>query len=210
MLAQVAWSPRLNDAPRPTKTKHAANFLSRSCEYGRFTRILPGMGSSVTDPALRDLLRRGQLRVTSVRLAILRALGASKVAMDAADVAAAIKAAGEDADRVTVYRTLNSLVDSGIAHRVDPGDRVFRFSLTDHGRCSGERHEHEHPHMVCDHCGAVECIDDAEVIIRSREGAAPDTPRRKLNVTQQDIMLHGTCTQCSDETDRTPRSRPKP
>lgn len=165
------------------------------------------MGSSADDPALRDLLKRGKLRVTSVRMAILRVLRDSRVAMDAADVARAIKDAGEDADRVTVYRTLNSLVDSGIAHRVDPGDRVFRFSLTDHGRCTGEHHEHEHPHMVCDSCGAVECVEDAEVIIKPRTDLPPETPRHRLKLTQQDIMLHGTCDKCADEPDRGPRPR---
>lgn len=159
------------------------------------------MGSHSDDPAFRDLLKRGKLRVTSVRMAILRVLRNSKVAMDAAQVANAIEAAGEDADRVTVYRTLNSLVDAGIAHRVDPGDRVFRFSLTDHGRCTGEHHEHEHPHMVCDSCGAVECVDDAEVIIKPRTDLPLETPRHRLKPTQPDIMLHGTCEKCADGSD---------
>jgi Fur family transcriptional regulator, ferric uptake regulator len=157
------------------------------------------MGSQTHDPALRDLLKRGKLRVTSVRLAILRVLGATRVALDAAHVATAIKTAGENADRVTVYRTLNSLVDSGIAHRVDPGDRVFRFLLTDHGRCTDEHHVHEHPHMMCDHCGSVECLADAEVIVRARDGGQGDANRRKLKLTQQDVMLHGTCDRCAED-----------
>lgn len=148
------------------------------------------------DSPLKDLLRGANLRVTGVRLAILRSLRDSPVALEATEVAAALHEAGGDADRVTVYRTLNSLVDAGIAHRIDPGDRIFRFSLTDHGRCSGEHHEHEHPHMVCDSCGAVECIMDAEVIIQPRAGAAPPS-RQKFKVAQQDIMLHGTCDRCA-------------
>jgi Fur family ferric uptake transcriptional regulator len=153
------------------------------------------------DAALKELLRHGKLRVTSVRMAILRTLGTSPVAMDAAEVADALHAAGDEADRVTVYRTLNSLVDSGIAHRVDPGDRIFRFSLTDHGRCTGEHHAHEHPHMVCDTCGAVECIMDAEVVIKPRTDAEPPS-RQKFKVTQQDIMLHGTCDRCAEAAER--------
>ncbi len=148
------------------------------------------------DSPLKDLLRGANLRVTGVRLAILRTLRASPVAMEATEVAGALHEAGSDADRVTVYRTLNSLVDAGLAHRIDPGDRIFRFSLTDHGRCSGDQHEHEHPHMVCDSCGAVECIMDAEVVIQPRAGAAPPA-RQKFKVSQQDIMLHGTCDRCA-------------
>lgn len=160
------------------------------------------------DSSFRDLLRRGNLRVTGVRLAVLRAMSGSKCAMDAAEIAESLERSGEDADRVTVYRTLNSLVDAGIAHRVDPGDRIFRFSLTDHGRCSGDHHEHEHPHMVCDACGAVECILDAEVSIRPREGAEASVCRR-FKVTQQDIMLHGTCDRCSRREEESGSTRPR-
>lgn len=155
------------------------------------------MNSGRDDAALRELLRQGNLRVTSVRMAILRLLAQSPVALEASDITAALEATEANADRVTVYRTLNALVDAGIAHRVDPGDRIFRFSLTDHGRCTPEHHEHEHPHMVCDSCGAVECILDAEVIIKPRTGATPPS-RRAFKVSQQGIMLHGTCDRCAD------------
>jgi Fur family transcriptional regulator, ferric uptake regulator len=153
------------------------------------------MPSGHDETSMRDLLRRGKLRVTHVRLAILRALSESEVALEASDVATALRKAGDDADRVTVYRTLNSLVDRGIAHRIDPGDRIFRFSLTDHGRCTDDHHEHEHPHMKCDTCGAVECILDAEVVIKPRDERGGS--RRRFKVTQQDIMLHGTCDRCA-------------
>ena len=105
---------------------------------------------------LKAQLRAAGLRVTGIRLSIMRALGASRTALDATALDEQLAAAGESADRVTVYRTLNTLVDSGIAHRIDPGDRIFRYSLTDHAHCTEGHHEHEHPHMVCDACGAVE------------------------------------------------------
>ena len=156
--------------------------------------------------ALKELLRHAKLRVTGVRLSILRALAASKVALDANAVADQLAEAGDHADRVTVYRTLNTLVDSGIAHRIDPGDRIFRYSLTDHAHCTEGHHEHEHPHMVCDTCGAVECIEDAEVVIKPRAAASspgastrPGKPPRKFRITQQSVLLHGVCERCGEE-----------
>lgn len=158
-----------------------------------------------SDAALKELLKKAGLRVTGVRLAVLRALRDSAVALDANTVAESLETAGETADRVTVYRTLNTLVESGIAHRIDAGDRTFRYSLTDHGRCTEGHHEHEHPHMVCDRCGAVECIEDAEVIIKPRErgkgvraGAGKGLGARKFRITQQSVLLHGTCDRCAD------------
>ncbi|MCC6319844.1 MAG: transcriptional repressor [Phycisphaerales bacterium] len=152
-----------------------------------------------TDVELKAQLRAAGLRVTGIRLSIMRALRASRTALDATALDEQLAAAGEHADRVTVYRTLNTLVDSGIAHRIDPGDRIFRYSLTDHAHCTEGHHEHEHPHMVCDACGAVECIEDAEVVIKPR-AKAETTPRspRKFRITQQSVLLHGMCERCGE------------
>lgn len=141
-----------------------------------------------------SLLRAAGLRVTQVRVAVMESLARTRVAMSAADVIEALetshlvsrdeggRAGGgvsasrkrEPVDKVTVYRTLNALVDANLAHKIDPGDRVFRYSLTDHARCTGEHHDHEHPHVICERCGVVECLDDAEVLIRPRSGAHRD------------------------------------
>lgn len=160
----------------------------------------PAGPSTNADAALKAQLRGAGLRVTGIRLSIMRALGGSRVALDANALADRLAGAGEHADRVTVYRTLNTLVDAGIAHRIDPGDRIFRYSLTDHARCTEGHHEHEHPHMVCDRCGEVECIEDAEVIIRPRASTATASrPPRKFRITQQSVLLHGVCEKCGEK-----------
>lgn len=167
-----------------------------------------GPRANPNDHRAADLLRRGGLRVTGIRLGVLGVLRSTQSAhpgrtMLATEVAGALP----DADRVTVYRTLGSLVDAGIAHRVDVGDRLFRFGLTDHAHCHGEAHDHEHPHLVCDACGVVQCLDNAVVTIQPRAGGAPG---RWQNIRQQDVTLHGTCAHCGPGTpaSRT-SSRPK-
>jgi Fur family ferric uptake transcriptional regulator len=143
-------------------------------------------------------LRAAKLRVTDVRLAVMACLDASASALAANEVLdrlAASRPRDAKADRVTVYRTLNALVEAGVAHKVDPGDRVFRFSLTDHARCTPTRHVHEHPHLVCDACGSVECLDDADVIVQARGTSAPSR-RRIARLSKQSITLHATCERC--------------
>lgn len=142
--------------------------------------------------SLRAMLRKAKLRVTAVRLRVLEVLGAQREALDAQQIED--RAALPAADRVTIYRTLNTLVDSGLAHRIDPGDRIYRYSLTDHSHCEGEHHHHEHLHMVCDACGSVRCLDNAEVIVQTRSGrgAAP----KKLRVFSGNGTLHGLCETC--------------
>lgn len=113
--------------------------------------------------------------------------------MNAQDVLAALPEGA--ADRVTVYRTLNTLVRAGLAHRTDPGDRVWRFNLV-------EKSHDEHPHLVCDACGAVRCLDDASIRI-----AFDDTHKeREVTITQSNVYLHGACDDCSADDDAAERS----
>lgn len=154
----------------------------------------------------RDLLRKAGLRVTDVRLRVIERLEQSSGALTAQQVFDAVAGAEHSrADRVTVYRTLNALVERGLAHKVDPGDRVFRFQLTDHARCTHENHDHEHPHFVCDACGQVECLDGAEVVVKSPVPQI-DTPPRVL---RQNVVLHGTCGGCVLPAPRSRRSSVK-
>ncbi len=161
------------------------------------------------DPA--KVLRAAGQRVTPVRLAVVRVLGAASAALDAAGVREAIRldqrapgvrkragggeeTAAERVDRVSIYRTLNMLVEVGIAHRIDAGDRVFRYSLTDHTGCdhAGGHHQHEHPHIVCDTCGSVECLTGAQVIIKHSPRAEPS----RFSVRAQEVTLRGLCERC--------------
>jgi Fur family ferric uptake transcriptional regulator len=159
--------------------------------------------STQTDDTLRSALRAAGMRITGVRLALLKLMGQSRAPASAQQIFDDLCAArrtglkSQRPDRVTVYRTLNSLVEAGLAHKVDPGDRVFRFSLTDHARCEGQRHVHEHPHFVCDECGTVECLEGERVVIKGSRGGA-DAPQRR-RVKQEGVVLHGTCGDCADE-----------
>jgi Fur family ferric uptake transcriptional regulator len=184
----------------------------------RLTKLAPKPFADDAAGRHAQMLRAAKLRVTPIRRAILRVMEDAKNALNAQEIfdrvasseAAAVATSrprdrADDADaapdRVTVYRTLNSLVDSGIAHKVDPGDRVFRFSLTDHGACTDEHHVHEHPHFVCDSCGKVECLQDTEVVIhtksRSHTHAGKDHAKPTREVKVDSVMLRGTCASCS-------------
>lgn len=167
----------------------------------------------ITDSDIRDRLRMAGLRITAVRVGILRLMDASPTALTAQEVSDQLKAwwdlqqkdgkreadgvHGPKPDRVTVYRTLNSLVETGMAHRVDPGDRVFRFGLNaaDAAGRPARDHDQPHPHFVCDSCGGVECMEEADVVVKAAPGA-------KRRVTHQEVQLHGLCSDCDTPSGR--------
>lgn len=170
-----------------------------------------GEPSHEVNPAA-DMLRLAGLRVTRTRTQVILALRETATPKTAQQVFDLVSASlGEVVDRVTVYRTLNALVDSGLAHKVDPGDRVFRFQLTDHAHCTTDHHVHEHPHFVCDSCGNVECLEGARVQVTPPSPAtpAPATPHPPppQRTIRQDVLLHGTCGNCDPNQATDPPSR---
>lgn len=133
--------------------------------------------------AWANRLRQSGLRVTKSRLEVIHCLADSPTPSSALDVLSSL--GGKSLDRVTVYRTLNSLVDHGLAHRIDPGDRIWRYGLI------GDTHT-EHAHFVCDACGDIKCLEDAMIRVQMKGGREPE----KFKVTQRDVYLHGTCEEC--------------
>ncbi|MBL8990636.1 MAG: transcriptional repressor [Phycisphaerae bacterium] len=148
---------------------------------------------NISDGSLRRALRGAGLRVTSVRLAVLRTLAGAPAALAATEIADAVAGrAGGHADRVTVYRTLGAFEKAALVHKIDPGDRTYRYSLTDHSACRGDHHDHEHPHLVCDSCGDVRCLRGAQVVVHARPGGA----RVPFKVRSEGVTLRGTCERC--------------
>ncbi|MEC9372234.1 MAG: Fur family transcriptional regulator [Planctomycetota bacterium] len=149
-------------------------------------------GGRFNEDAWRTRLNEVGLRATEARLRVLESLAGAAAPLTAQEIADALPP--DAADRVTIYRTLAALTDAGLAHRIDPGDRVWRFRLDD------RRSAHEHPHFVCDDCGAVQCLDGARV----RVSLPGDTTAaaRPARITQSDVYLHGRCAECSDPLDR--------
>ncbi|TVQ63356.1 MAG: transcriptional repressor, partial [Phycisphaerales bacterium] len=90
------------------------------------------------DDHLQQRLRHAGLRATGARTAVLRALAGAGGPASAHDLAQRI--GPRAADRVTVYRALNAFVEHGLAHRMDPGDRVWRFALAE-----APAHAHDTP-----------------------------------------------------------------
>ncbi len=77
------------------------------------------------DP-VAELIRGAGARATPARIRVLRLLRQAPTALTHAQIESAL---GVPAlDRVTLYRVLDWLVESGLAHKNADASRVFRFS----------------------------------------------------------------------------------
>ncbi len=134
-------------------------------------------------PSLAEQIRRCGARATPARVRVLRLLREAPTPLSHAEIEARL---GELAiDRVTLYRVLDWLVMSGLAHKNADAQRVFRFSSASLG-------EHTtHVHFRCEQCGGVYCIDASLPV-------APALPPG-FSLTRLDFDLRGICANCGKE-----------
>ncbi|HSI78284.1 MAG TPA: transcriptional repressor [Lunatimonas sp.] len=103
-----------------------------------------------------DILKENNLRVTSCRRDVLATFIGKNVALSHADLEEALK---ENFDRVTIYRTLKTFLDSDLIHKVldDSGTTKYALCAHDHDEA---HHDHEHVHFKCEVCGNTNCIQE--------------------------------------------------
>lgn len=98
-------------------------------------------------------LRNAGVRVTSARIQVLATLLNAGSTLLHQELLALLPTM----DRVTLYRSLDTLIDAGLAHKIAVNDRAFRYS-------AGADHEHsltadhQHGHFKCTGCGKVFCL----------------------------------------------------
>jgi Fur family ferric uptake transcriptional regulator len=126
-------------------------------------------------------IRARGLRATPARIAVLERLESSAVAMSHGDL---VDIAPTAQDRTTIFRALLALAKVGLVHRVDVGDRVWRYKIVS---ISNDR-EPPATSFVCTSCGAVE---EVRIRVVSTE-QAPKSVRRG----QFTLFVHGICDDC--------------
>lgn len=129
-------------------------------------------------------LREHNLPVTAQRLAIAEVLLTSHRHLSAEEVAQEVGARGKPVGTATVYRTLDTLLESGLVVERDFGEGFRRFEPA--------RDIPHHEHLVCTQCGKVEEFRDERLermttIVAESRGFARQRHR---------LVIHGVCRDC--------------
>ena len=104
---------------------------------------------------LNDILHRRQLSSTESRRKILSLFLAEGDALTHGDIE---KKVGENFDRVTIYRTLQTFEEKGIIHSIPTADNSILYALCK--ECEEGHHHDDHVHFVCTNCNKTICLDD--------------------------------------------------
>ena len=131
-----------------------------------------------------EILKKNQLSVTDGRKKILELFLNSEGALEHADIE---KKTGENFDRVTVYRTLQTFVEKGIIHHIPTTDNSILYALCK-DNCEAGHHHDNHVHFVCDVCNKTICLDDVTVpTVKLPKGFTPE---------QAEMVVKGVCADC--------------
>jgi len=132
----------------------------------------------------KEILKKHNLRVTNSRLDVVDYFVSEQKALSLG----ALEVQFPDYDRVTLYRTLNSFLDSGILHKIPNDLGTATYGLC-HETCGPEEHCHDHIHFKCNNCGTMECLDDLHVPnVKVPEG---------YQVDNTNLIVDGICASCA-------------
>lgn len=102
----------------------------------------------------REMLLQAGLRATPIREGVLALLLREGRPLSHADLTARSEEIPK-CDKVTLYRTLESLTEHGLVHKAQGIDAQWRYCASDPELpgCPGN-----HPHFLCLSCGAMVCL----------------------------------------------------
>jgi Fur family ferric uptake transcriptional regulator len=134
-----------------------------------------------------ETLRQRGYRITPQREMIVEALARSSHHMTAEEIFDRVQSKTQASNIATVYRTLDLLVEEGLACRNNLGGGRVSYATTEHG---------PHIHLVCRHCGCV--IDADNKLLDSLSNQLQEIYGFEANL--QHIFLTGLCINCQTPT----------
>ena len=135
-----------------------------------------------TKKSIDNLLGSVKLRRTDPRRVILKVLLNAKKPQTVDEIMTTMRKGG--ANKVTVYRTLESMVGAGLVHKAFVHKRAKHFELAD--RCTDAQC---HPHFTCVSCGVTNCVVGVSIpIVKGLEEG--------FIIHRQQVYLEGLCPRC--------------
>jgi Fur family ferric uptake transcriptional regulator len=133
----------------------------------------------------RSYLHQARLPVTHQREAIAMALFEAERHQSVDDLADQLRGRGEHVGKATIYRTLNLLVEAGLARELDFGEGFKRYEH--------QAGETQHDYLICTSCGKVarfqrEAMDRLQADIAAELG---------FTVQSRRLKIYGLCDSCA-------------
>jgi len=131
-----------------------------------------------------ELLQQHEVKKTLSRVALIRTLIDSKIPLSENEIRERMR---DQYDRITFYRNVQTLSDSGIIHRIVIDNTLVKYALN----CCEQGHKHrvDHVHFYCKGCKNTICLDQVPV----QSYPLPDG----FTLSECDVVIKGYCKNCS-------------
>jgi Fur family transcriptional regulator, ferric uptake regulator len=130
-----------------------------------------------------EILRNHHLKKTAQRVAIIDSLLRGKVPMSESEVKDNM---GDLYERTTFYRSMQTLTEAGIIHKIVPDNLTVKYALNPCDEL--HRHEVDHVHFFCQLCQSVICLEQVKT-------KGYPLPEGYLE-TEKEVIIKGICKKC--------------
>lgn len=131
----------------------------------------------------KEELRKADLKATPARLGVLSALEDVDKPLDVTTVVAYLKKHNVKADRVTVFRIINTLTKKGLVIPIQLGENKFRYEHAGRG---------DHHHFICENCGTITDVSDCNIDVLENH----IRQKKGLLVKRHSLEFFGLCKNC--------------
>ncbi|MCF6295855.1 MAG: transcriptional repressor [Flavobacteriaceae bacterium] len=132
-----------------------------------------------------NILEQNNVKPTAMRLLVLQFLYNKKVAVSLTN----IEDYFDNSDRTTLFRTLKTFVNNGIAHKIDDGTGITKYALCEEN-CNCQMGNDLHLHFHCNNCAETVCLTDYKIPqIKVPEGFITE------NIN---LVVKGICDKCNE------------
>jgi len=109
---------------------------------------------------LENILENNNVKPTAMRMLVLQFLLNKNVAVSLSN----IENYFDNSDRTTLYRTLKTFVDNGIAHQIDDGTGTTKYALCEEN-CNCDIGADLHLHFHCTKCKETVCLTEQKILL---------------------------------------------
>lgn len=132
---------------------------------------------------IENILTNHGIKPTTNRVLVLKDLQKRTSPVNLADLEMSL----DPMDKASIFRVLELFSKNDIVHVIEDGSRSLKYEL-----CHGKDHHSltdQHAHFYCEKCGAVECLEDADL----PQIAFPEN----YKVKSVNLMFKGICSKCN-------------
>ncbi|WP_026810531.1 Fur family transcriptional regulator [Arenibacter latericius] len=135
---------------------------------------------------LEQILENNNVKPTAMRLLVLQYLLNKKVTVSLVN----IEAHFHNSDRTTLYRTLKTFVENGVAHQIDDGTGSTKYAICEEN-CNCDVDTDLHLHFHCANCNETVCLTAHKIPhINLPEG---------FKAENVNLVVKGICDKCNGQ-----------